>query len=867
MSSTEIWQNLQDSIYHRQTATNAFISFASIQEIWAGDRLERFSHNHQLGLDQAQIKTAKDKLLKIISILVGIGWPDWPRFKTIFFPSEPHIASYRRDENIRSFDIAELEDASFLGKNAWATNFARERWTYCPVVLDHHTYEEYSKEQRLPLVPVTSERPREGGYGVVTKEEIPAGHIITEDLPGDSRAPRSAPLVVARKRFYQGRSVIEKRILNLLRSNSVQHKRIPKILAIFSHEENLNIIFPWADMDLEDFLRGGYKEMESMPTLLDIIVEAEQLAGAIDYLHHKLQPDSKSPDRRRKSICHSDLKPRNIIVFKDPKSPSTGMWMISDFGISKIVHEVLSEMDEERTASNGPHSVQWAGTAGIGSYQSPDFVVHPKIDIWSFGCILVRLFALGFDPTSLEEFDRSRIGTLDGVASYNHDHFLRTSPPKLNPHVDLWIGTLPDRNAASYDRYFLNAMKQLLQSMLVINPDVRLGSNEVFRGLQDLKGLLLRSEWPRRPSTVQTEPESVNDRSGSATTPITLPDPPQSLAALQPLAPLEPLEPLEFPEHLESPRVIFSLGVVIAQIQSGNADEVQQLIQGRHDLENVYQNKRPLIYAIQRGDPPILAALLKHRPRLDLERLSEETSGQTPLCLAIYGGNAQIVKLLLQAGASPNVSSEDGMTPLMHAAHRGHADMISELLRFKADVTVFQGLERLNCLHYAVRNIGCEVEVIRAFRGHMDFDLTPSDLANGATFATPLNIHVLKCFELYHPSQQSKWLEKLEALTAGGQPGGGKLADINRNQHHDPSSPSETILETIIERDTLNDVKLAHLLVASGATLPADYTKRRYLSPYMKDIVKQAKLPSQDISPPPRFLRKARRTMSSLRIS
>ena len=52
-----------------------------------------------------------------------------------------------------------------------------------------------------------------------------------------------------------------------------------------------------------------------------------------------------------------------------------------------------------------------------------------------------------------------------------------------------------------------------------------------------------------------------------------------------------------------------------------------------------------------------------------LDRGSDPAGGSESLFLAIsYGANPEIVRLLLESGADPNVQGESGYTPLMIAA-------------------------------------------------------------------------------------------------------------------------------------------------------------------------------------------------------
>jgi hypothetical protein len=140
--------------------------------------------DHGLGLQQSEIDTARVGLLHIISILIGISWSDWSRFKAIFFPEDLDVALYRRDRNVLSFTMEQLEDECFFGSDSPSARlFATERWTYFPILLSRGQEEPYNEDYRLPLVRVESETPKRGGFGIVTKEKIPAGQIILNHLP------------------------------------------------------------------------------------------------------------------------------------------------------------------------------------------------------------------------------------------------------------------------------------------------------------------------------------------------------------------------------------------------------------------------------------------------------------------------------------------------------------------------------------------------------------------------------------------------------------------------------------------------------------------------------------------------------------
>lgn len=54
--------------------------------------------------------------------------------------------------------------------------------------------------------------------------------------------------------------------------------------------------------------------------------------------------------------------------------------------------------------------------------------------------------------------------------------------------------------------------------------------------------------------------------------------------------------------------------------------------------------------------------------------------GQTALMLAVSHGRLDMVKLLLEAGADPNIQDTDGSTALMCAAEHGHIDIVKHIL-------------------------------------------------------------------------------------------------------------------------------------------------------------------------------------------
>mmetsp|Transcript_2786 Transcript_2786/g.3706 ORF Transcript_2786/g.3706 Transcript_2786/m.3706 type:complete len:151 (+) Transcript_2786:60-512(+) len=61
----------------------------------------------------------------------------------------------------------------------------------------------------------------------------------------------------------------------------------------------------------------------------------------------------------------------------------------------------------------------------------------------------------------------------------------------------------------------------------------------------------------------------------------------------------------------------------------------------------------------------------------------QDEAGQASLHLGV--SNKEVIRLLLEGGANPNITNPDGYTPLHYSSFDGHAESAKVLLRFGAD--------------------------------------------------------------------------------------------------------------------------------------------------------------------------------------
>lgn len=109
---------------------------------------------------------------------------------------------------------------------------------------------------------------------------------------------------------------------------------------------------------------------------------------------------------------------------------------------------------------------------------------------------------------------------------------------------------------------------------------------------------------------------------------------------------------------------------------------------------------RALVEAVERGDAEMVRLLLEAGAHPDLGG-----QGLTPLGLAALRGHARIARLLLRAGAQVDLKGADGNTPLYNAALMGHTAVIRALLPHRPDFSLsgrgLPGYEGLNALGVA----------------------------------------------------------------------------------------------------------------------------------------------------------------------
>jgi serine/threonine protein kinase len=460
-------------------APTDFTTIADLQKALSREDVEKLL---QLSPDypKASLDLIYARLLRVIGILIKIDWCNWEDFPGIFLERGKRgiwdVHAKRADDSL-PFELADLR---FLEPPEWQRLFYERQFSFAPVLIIEDKFDTYTSSQRLPFKSCDFEAG--GAYGDVYKVVIARSCIrcTKGTLAGDRN---NKERLMARKISKGGEASLkaEKEMQDLLKRGSAESKCIQLSFATFLHGSTLNILYPWADLDLFQFLHGNYVGFSERATVFTPFLILEQmmlLAGGLHFIHQELFPNEEV------QCAHLDFKPENILVFwpddslferrpkkKSTLKPSVGTWKISDFGISRTrpntrpqVH-TLYPPDQVVDATRDRSSMDAPRKAG--PYQPPEARDGGRVswstDMWSFGC--VACVALGFiigGPHKVFELDRARLS--DG-----NDYFWTAHLPNeyiVKPQILNWLDeeqskAFPEHK--SWIQRYIHMIRRLLQ--------------------------------------------------------------------------------------------------------------------------------------------------------------------------------------------------------------------------------------------------------------------------------------------------------------------------------------------------------------------------------------------------------------------
>lgn len=140
------------------------------------------------------------------------------------------------------------------------------------------------------------------------------------------------------------------------------------------------------------------------------------------------------------------------------------------------------------------------------------------------------------------------------------------------------------------------------------------------------------------------------------------------------------------------------------QAEEGNIENVLLFLKAGMNPNAGFKAENPLARAIINGHYEVVKILLDHKADPDVGR---HQNGITPLMYAAEYGHADIARLLIEHGADIHKRQDKftgGFNALMYAAANGHNDIIDLLLSEGADINQKARNTRTTALHRAAFN-------------------------------------------------------------------------------------------------------------------------------------------------------------------
>ncbi|KAF6822267.1 serine/threonine protein kinase [Colletotrichum plurivorum] len=272
-----------------------------------------------------------------------------------------------------------------------------------------------------------------GSFGDVYKVVIAEGHFRAKDNPN-----KKAKVVARKDYIYEvdaKKSFEDERLaMDKIFRGIVKHVNVLKSLGSLEIECNppkFSLFMPLALEDLETYMNANN---DTAHVALDadarrrLIRSAFGLADGLQYLHQGIT----TPEGDKLVCYHMDLKPGNILLFKDDRVARENphdddrIWKVSDFGMSRVkARQTSTERDKELDlrklfrSNVKPQQNQASATRnrrGKGTYLPSEAAketkeMDHKSDIWSLGCVISELFTYMEEGSrGLDAYGERRLG-------------------------------------------------------------------------------------------------------------------------------------------------------------------------------------------------------------------------------------------------------------------------------------------------------------------------------------------------------------------------------------------------------------------------------------------------------------------------
>lgn len=180
-----------------------------------------------------------------------------------------------------------------------------------------------------------------------------------------------------------------------------KHKHLMNLLAAYSQANKYFMIFPLAKGNLDTFWQSVNSRDGDLLWLLE---QCYGLTDGLSKIHGYKKKDPGEPSVNE-TVCvgrHGDIKPQNILWFKDHSTPTA------------VDRLVLSDFTLMRFHNKGSRTVTTVGHIGFtNTYRAPEVAltshqcIDQRYDVWSIGCVFLEFiswYLAGYDATRGVQF-------------------------------------------------------------------------------------------------------------------------------------------------------------------------------------------------------------------------------------------------------------------------------------------------------------------------------------------------------------------------------------------------------------------------------------------------------------------------------
>ncbi|PCH02423.1 Hypothetical protein PENO1_022300 [Penicillium occitanis (nom. inval.)] len=368
---------------------------------------------------------------------------EWP-LKGRVTGNEIHLLPASRDDLLHLFKDSVIVDKFCSSQACFSTVVIQNRQE---VIVESLT------SQRLPYL--EEEELGSGSFGKVYKVKIAKGHF-KDTRHGTLNA---TTMDVARKDYitttqFDGekeRNMMEK----ILKGSTRKCENILGNYGSLRIGTNAYSLFmPCAICDLSDYMTKYHPTRRStVDEKAPIVLAAKGLAEGLDFLHNEM----KGPDQQDMVCYHMDLKPSNILIFRDTAydGGTRFVWKLSDFGMARVKYRRRGQTVEREEMDFNSAFLQrikpeterspsaTRNRRGEGTYLPPESLTSTRTmttasDVWALGCVLSVVFVYLEDGgEGVENYQMRRLKHAD---SDGYDRFFVRGrsflPNKDHPEVN-----------------------------------------------------------------------------------------------------------------------------------------------------------------------------------------------------------------------------------------------------------------------------------------------------------------------------------------------------------------------------------------------------------------------------------------------